>query len=175
MFLLLSTPHRAMPSSLRSRFCASPLAPFSRRLLRLLAGRANAGKLQRVADAGVTALLGDLVFKSLDHAFVERLDLVAGAANQVVMVMMSIPRLDFVPRRPVDPGHPLHQRFLFENRNKTKHSGEVAAFLAHLFVNVGQGEGNCAAIEQLHDRDATMGGPQPVLAQPRGGIDGVGM
>jgi hypothetical protein len=167
MFLLLSTPHRAMPSSLRSRFCASPLAPFSRRLLRLLAGRANAGKLQRVADAGVTALLGDLVFKSLD--------LVAGASNQVVMVMMSIPRLDFVPRRPVDPGHPLHQLFLFENRNKTKHSGEVAAFLAHLFVNVGQGEGNCAAIEQLHDRDATMGGPQPVLAQPRGGIDGVGM
>jgi hypothetical protein len=64
---------------------------FLRRLrVGLLACRADAGELKRVAEAGVPALLRNLVFETLDHALVERFDLMAGAADQIVMVMVPV-------------------------------------------------------------------------------------
>ena len=126
-----------------------------------------------MAEAGVAALFRDLVLEAFDHAFVERLDLMALAADQVMMVMMPVPRTDFMPGRPVDPGDPLHEFLFFENGNEPENGGEVAAFRAHLLVNLRQGEGNRAGIEQPDDGDASMGGAQAVLPQPRDRIDGV--
>jgi hypothetical protein len=96
---------------------------------------------------------------------------VARAADQVMVVMMAVPGLDLVPRRPVDPGDPLHQLPFLENRNEPKHGGKVAAFPGYLFVNVRQGEGNGAGIEQLNNGDAPVGRAQPVLPQPCGAVD----
>jgi len=121
----------------------------------------------------ISALLGDLVFKALDHALVDRLDLMTRPADQVMMVMMPVARLDFMPSRPVDPRDALHQFLFLKNRNEPENRGEVAALRAHLFVNIGQGEGNRTRIEQPHNGDPSVGRAQPVLPQPRGGVDGV--
>jgi hypothetical protein len=43
-----------------------------------------------VADAGITALLGDLVFEALDNAIFQRLDLMARTTDQVMMMVMAI-------------------------------------------------------------------------------------
>src|SRR5579859_5580898 len=93
------------------------LSPLLRGLRRLLTFWTNAGKLKRMAHAGIPALLGDLILKTLDHALVDRLDLMAGAADQVMMVMMPVARLDFMPRRTVDPGDPLDEFLFLENRD----------------------------------------------------------
>src|SRR5260221_8574300 len=140
---------------------------------RLLARRTDARKLERMAQAGVPALLCDLILKTLDHALVDRFHFMARPADQVVMMMMPVPRPDFVPGRPVDPGDPLHQFLLLENRHEPKNGREVAAFSADLLVNVREGEGNRAGVKEPHDGDASVGGPQAVLPQPRGGVDGV--
>ncbi len=126
-----------------------------------------------MADAGVAPLFGNLVLESLDHAFIDGLDLVAGAADQVMVMMMAITRANFMPGRSVDPGDPLHELFFFEDRNEPEDGGEIAAFRAHLLVDIGQGEGNRAGIEQSNDGNASMGGTQAVFPQPRCGVDGV--
>lgn len=142
---------------------------------RLLAGGANAGKLEGMAQGGVPAFLGDLAFEALDHAFVDGLDFVAGAADEVMMMVMAILRLDFVAGGAIDPGDALDEFFFFEDRDEAEDGGEVAAARADFLVNIGEGEGDGTGIEQLDDGDAAMGRAQAVLAQPSGGVDRVRM
>jgi hypothetical protein len=138
----------------------------------LLAGGADSRKLQGMADAGVTALLGDLILKSLHDALIDRLNLMAGTADQVVMMMVPIACPDLMPGRAVDPRNPLHEFLFFQNGDKPKNRGEVAAFRAHLLVNVGKGQGNFAGIKKLNDGDPAMSGAQAILPQPSGSVDG---
>ena len=126
-----------------------------------------------MAERGISAFLGDLVLEALNHAILDRLHFVAGAADQVVMMMMAVLRADFVPGRAIDPRDTLDQFFIFENRDEAEDGGEVAAFRAHLFVDVGQGKRNRAGVEQAHNGDAAVCRTQAVLPQPRGGVDGV--
>lgn len=88
-------------------------------------------------DSGITAFLRDLAFESFHDTFIEWFHFVAGPANQVVVMVMSIPRPDFMPGRSIDPGHPLHQFFFFQDRDESENGGEIAALFAHLLVDVG--------------------------------------
>src|SRR5271154_3882246 len=58
-----------------------------RLLRRLLASGADARKLQRMTQAGIAALLRDLVLEALDHAFVDRLHFMARPADQIMMMV----------------------------------------------------------------------------------------
>jgi len=125
-----------------------------------------------VIQGSISTFLRDLVFETFNHAFVNWFHFVTRAANEVVMVVMPVPRPDFVPGRPIDPGDPLYQIFFFENGNKPEYGGEVTAVSAHLFVNVRQRQRNRTGIEQADDGQTSAGGAQIVLPQPRSGLDG---
>ena len=142
---------------------------FERQLLLLrglLAGGADAGELKGMAETGIAALFGDLVFEALDDAFIEGLDLVAGAADQVVMVMMAVLGANFVACGAVDPRDALHKFLFFQDGDEAKDGGEIAALGADFFVDIGEGEGNGAGVEELHDGDATVCGAQAVFTKP---------
>ena len=141
--------------------------------LRLLALGADAGQLQRVAEAGVAPFLGDLVFEALDDAFVDGFDLMAGPADQVVMVVVAIGVADFVTGGAIDPGDALDQFLFLEDGDEAEDGGEITALGADFLVNFGEGEGDGAFLQQTHDGHAPVRGPQPVLSQPRGGIGAV--
>ena len=146
-------------------------------LLRCLCGRllalgADAGELEGMAHPGVAALFGDLVLEAPHDAFFDWFDFMAGAADQVMMmVTVPVARTDFMPGRAVHPRDPLHQLLFLEDGNKPEHGRKVAAFYAHLLVNVGQGQRNGTRVEQSNDGDAPVCRAQAVLPQPHRGGD----
>src|ERR1700678_1907919 len=108
-------------SDSRQGILARKLAAFSLRLFRrdrVLALGADARKLERVTHRGIAPLLRDPVLEFLHHAILDRLDLVAGAADEIVVMMRAVAAADFVPGRAVDPGHALDQRFLLQQRDE---------------------------------------------------------
>ena len=136
-----------------------------------MAGGADAGELEGVAESGVAAFLGDLAFEALDDAFIDGLDFVAGAADEIVMVMMAVARADFVARGAVDPRDALDEFLFLQDGDEAEDGGEIAAFGVDFLMDIRKGEGDGAGIKQLDDGDAAMCGAQAVFTQPRGGID----
>ncbi len=90
-------------------------------------------------------------------------------------MLMPIACPDFVAGGSIDPRNALDEFLFLKDGDEAENGGEVAALGPHLFVDIGEGEGNLARIEQLNDGDASMGGAQAVLPQPRRGVDGVRM
>jgi len=119
-----------------------------------------------MTDSGVTPFFGDLVFKLFHHAFLNRFDFMAGAADQVMMMVMPIPRPDFVPRGAINPGHPFHQIFFLENGDEPKNRGKIAICTAHFVVNFRESQGHRSRIQQSDNGQASASGAQSVLPKP---------
>lgn len=122
-----------------------------------------------MTEAGITALLRNLVLEAPHDTFVERLDLVAIAADEIMVVMVIAGNL--VSGCSIDPCDALHQSFFLQNGDEAENRGKIAALRLHLFVDIGQGEGNGASVEQAYDGDATTSGAKAVFMQPGGGVN----
>lgn len=95
-----------------------------------------------MAQAGVAAFPGDLALEALDDAFVEGLDFMAGAADEIMMVVVAVLGPDFVASGAVDPRDALDEFLVLEDGDEAEDGGEVAAVGVDFFVDVGEGEGN---------------------------------
>jgi len=135
-----------------------------RRSFRLLALalRADAKNLQRVRDIGIADLTGHAL-QTIGHAKVERLDAMAGSADDVVMMMLA--GIELVPVGAVAEIAAADERDLFHGGETAIHRDQIAHALFHPTMQLFRGEWPMFASQDFQNRFSRFRDAMLMIAQ----------
>lgn len=119
--------------------------------LGFLATGAEAEEFEAMGDVGEAVALGEDAFEFAGEAFLDFDDGGAGAADEVVMVMIRTVGDEFEPGGAVTEIEPLHEPHFFEGVHVAVDGGEIAVGLAEGGMDLAVGEGMGVATEDVED------------------------
>ncbi len=122
-----------------------------------LATRAEAEELEAMGDVGETVALGEDAFEIAGETFLDLDDGGAGAADEVVMMMVRAVGDEFEPGGAVAEIEPLHEAHFLEGVHVAVDGGEIAVSLAEGGVDLAVGEGMGVAPQDIEDGLAWQG------------------